>query len=196
MIRTSLIVLALSAAGGVANAATLVVGTVTDPSQIDGVVVNGTTYDVTLSAFNAATPPVSPFSTVDTVAAGAATVSLAEAFNGLGITGINGTSMSATETLNLLINLQLATGSTTRGSFDEIQGNPSNTGLYGLVPDGPWVDTHVTNLNTNSLSSAGSAVEYATFTAAPVPVPLPAAAWLLLSGLGGLGGIIRRRVAA
>jgi hypothetical protein len=28
---------------------------------------------------------------------------------------------------------------------------------------------------------------------APIPTPLPAAAWLLLSGLGGTGALIRRR---
>lgn len=181
-------VLSLAATVTTAQAAPVLVGgTLLAPTEVDGVVVNGTTYNVTLSAFST-TPPVGDFSAVGSLAAGAATVSLAEAFNGLGITGLNNTALSDTETMNLLINLQLKTGSTTIGSYDYIQGNSGYIGS-GLTPDGPWLDAHTNNGALRSLSSTGNVVEYATFT----PVPLPGAAWLMLGGLGGLAAVARRR---
>jgi hypothetical protein len=44
-------------------------------------------------------------------------------------------------------------------------------------------------------SGATSGIGFATYTGIADPVPLPAAAWLLLSGLGGLGALARRRKA-
>jgi hypothetical protein len=43
----------------------------------------------------------------------------------------------------------------------------------------------------NALNSSVGGAFYST----PAPVPLPAAAWLLLSGLAGLGFVARRRQA-
>lgn len=46
-----------------------------------------------------------------------------------------------------------------------------------------------------TMISGGNAFEYGLATATPAPVPLPAAAWMLLSALGGMGVLSRRRKA-
>ena len=51
------------------------------------------------------------------------------------------------------------------------------------------------NFATFSLNTNGD-VTYALMAAAPAAVPIPAAAWLMGSGLLGLGGLMRRRKAA
>ncbi len=49
---------------------------------------------------------------------------------------------------------------------------------------------------TFGANATSSVTEFDGVQLTPAPVPLPAAAWLMISGLGGLGGFIRRRRAA
>jgi hypothetical protein len=48
---------------------------------------------------------------------------------------------------------------------------------------------------TIELNGVSSSVGFDILGARPAPVPLPAAAWLLVSGLGGLGALARRKAA-
>jgi hypothetical protein len=45
-------------------------------------------------------------------------------------------------------------------------------------------------------SGAGTIVDYTITSLTPAPVPLPATAWLMLSGLGGLGTFARKKLVA
>ncbi len=57
--------------------------------------------------------------------------------------------------------------------------------------DSPFGDT-----SWNYFFNAGNILFEAKFTAAAAPIPLPAAGWMLLAGMGGLAALRRRRKAA
>jgi hypothetical protein len=72
----------------------------------------------------------------------------------------------------------------------------TNWGLYALdgALSGSWSTAGL--MTPNGKNQAG--VSHISFYngASPAPIPLPAAGWLLIAGLAGLGGMARRRRAA
>ena len=70
----------------------------------------------------------------------------------------------------------------------------TNWALYALdgALSGDWSTAGL--MTPNGKNQAG--VSHISFYNSAAPVPLPAAGWLLIAGLGGLGALARRRKAA
>jgi hypothetical protein len=158
----------------VANATPVLLGTTTNPSGINNLVVDGTIYDVTLS-----TTALNTFSYGSTLSNDAAT-SLASALNALSVTGLG----ALTPTIENLINVD-----NSLSNFSEVF--CLTVTAPGCAAGGQWSVGHALGAFTLGLSSDQSFyVEAADFSAVgPVPtngVPEPSTLALFPAGLAAL----------
>ena len=164
-----LLAAALMGVSGVVLASPVLVGTTTDPTGIDGLVVDGTTYNVAFSitTFNTFT--------VGTTLSRDASQALATALNGFGVVTL------AAQPAELEgYGLEL-----------DFSGTVQDYASCTVITEGPcakgvWTTEELSQkrLGQDSLLATPlTYVEAADFT----PVPVPASIWLILSGLAGLG---------
>jgi len=91
---------------------------------------------------------------------------------------------------------------TTNTGFQQTVNAAIPNGSSDFFPQGTFNLTGATAftsvvITANDANGAGDEpLVIADMTSTPSPVPLPAAAWLLLSGLGGAAGVLRRRQAS
>jgi hypothetical protein len=109
----------------------------------------------------------------------AATNAIIAVLTSAGATGVAGANLSQSLTL------AVPTGFTGSGNS-----SANGTGAFDVNPGSSAVWTEVGF--ASPVTATGVGIEYATFQ----PVPLPAPAWLRLSGLIGLGVMVRRGRAA
>lgn len=85
-------------------------------------------------------------------------------------------------------------GGLTLQLFDNSTGNtPVGPVGNNLVFPSLAAGTYILQVTGSALGLLGGTFAGAVNVSAPAPVPVPAAAWLLLSGLGGLGLMARRK---
>jgi hypothetical protein len=159
-----------------ANAAATLVGTTTNPTGIDGLVVDGTTYNVTFS-----TTTLNTFTFGSTVSTDARSA-LADALNALNVTSLGGASPTIGYELDIDNSLtpffDVAVCFNTCNAGDWLSGFfTANLNLgYAFYPDG---------------GDHAYYVEAADFT--PVGVPEPAIWTVMLLGFAGIGAMMRGR---
>jgi len=160
-----------------ADAAATLVGSTTNPTGINGLVVDGTTYNVTFS-----TTTLNTF-TQGTTLSTDATAALVAAVNSLNVTGLGGASPTQAYVLDV---------DNTVTFFD-------NATCFVTCNAGGWVIAFGFNLTLGDFSSP-SWGDHAFYTEAadftPVGVPEPAIWSMLLTGFFGIGAMARhmRRV--
>jgi hypothetical protein len=154
-----------------AYAAPILEGTTTDPTGIDGVVVDSTTYDVTFS-----TTTLNSFSFPSTISSDA-DLALASALSTLSVTGLGNASPSLLYQIDVDNSLHLFEGP-----------------ACGAPPVGCWVANPYDEYSGLGLVQSGEVyLEAADFTVAPTGVPEPFTLSLFGAGLLGMGFIYRRR---
>ena len=169
----------LIGSSGTAMAVPILVGTTTDPTGIDGLVVGGVTYDVTFSITTLDSPFVQGTQlSVDAASAIAAVLTSFE------VTALDGVTPQQGSPLLILVNGAFGTNDEAFCGFSTCSAGSWSTGFGPATTLGPIVDPFT-----------GATLGYtmaANFIAVPDTVPEPRT--LALLGLGLLGfGVTRRR---
>lgn len=170
---------------GAALATPTLVGTTTDPTGIDNLVVDGKTYDVTISINDYLTvfPSGPDFATPS--GAGDAATALATFFASAGVTGLDGSPCgNGAIGASLICQVYVPSGDLA-GLVSGSQAHDQGTGWSEIGPEALALDT-------DTLGSVGAGYdEWAVFKAT---VPEPATLALFGLGLAGVG-LSRRRLA-
>jgi hypothetical protein len=173
--------------GGQSHAATLL-GTTNPALGINGLEVDGVTYNVTFDGSEITTAFLG-----NSTEAAAAASALATALNNFGVSSIfYAPPPGVYANFYILIPETLWIAPTSpQGPYDQNYGKIVSCLLCADTHD--WQSSSY--VLSNNLNSGPPRITYANFTALSSPVPVPAAAWLLGSGLLGLIGVARRKAA-
>jgi hypothetical protein len=170
--------------GSIAGATTLV-GSTTDPTGVNGLLVEGTTYDVTFSTSDyLMTFPSGPTFTTPTDASDAATA-LASFLQGAAVTGLGGDTCGLPSTDQPECQIYVPSGDAA-GLVSGSQAHNQGAGWSEIGPEALAVDT-----DTLGLVGAGYD-EWAVFAPTSPAVPEPATLSLLGLALAAVGLVSRR----
>lgn len=171
---------------GAMSQATALVGSLNDPTGIDGLVVGGVTYNVTFATTDYLTTFPSGPNFPTPLGAGDAATALATFFQSDGVTGLDGNPCGTGAIGAPLICQVYVPSGDIAGTVDGSQAHDQGSGWFKIGPEALAVDTE-------SLGAIGAGFdEWAVFSAvekAPVPEP----STLALFGLGLVGGVLFRR---